>query len=75
MKVFLEKTTNTHLLEASEVKVLQNVDEAIQVIEIQGEGIVSHGEHGILKIESPHIVKYVQQEFNPVTNMLEQAYD
>ena len=37
--------------------------------------IIMHGEHGIIKTESKHIIKYVQQEFNPITRIVEAAYD
>jgi hypothetical protein len=71
----LEKNTNTHILEANKIKVVTNVDNATQVLEVEGEGIISHGEHGMLKTESQHIIKYVQQEFNPITLIVEAAYD
>ena len=59
MKHFLENTTNTHVLEASLIKVVKTIDRTTQVLEIEGEGIVSHGEHGTLKTESPNIIKYI----------------
>ncbi len=75
MKHFLENTTNTHVLEASLIKVVKTIDRTTQVLEIEGEGIISHGEHGTLKTESPNIIKYIQQEFNPITGIVEAAYD
>jgi hypothetical protein len=71
----LEKTSNTHVLEATKVKVIKTIDRTTQVLEVEGEGIVTHGEHGMLKTESKHIIKYVQQEFNPITQVVEAAYD
>jgi hypothetical protein len=44
-------------------------------LHIQGDGVVVHGEHGTLKTESEHIIKYVQQELNPVTNAMQAAFD
>ena len=44
-------------------------------LQIQGDGIVTHGEHGTIKTESPNVIKYVQQELNPVTRKLQNAYD
>ncbi len=75
MKHFLENTTNTHVLEASSIKIIKTIDRTTQVLEIEGEGIISHGEHGTLKTESPNIIKYIQQEFNPITGIVEAAYD
>ncbi|EDP98286.1 hypothetical protein U8527_19980 [Kordia algicida OT-1] len=74
MKYALEKTTNTHILEAENIKVRYSVG-STQVLQIEGEGIVSHGEHGIIKTESKYVIKYVQQEFNPVTRIIENAFD
>jgi hypothetical protein len=34
-----------------------------------------HGEHGTIAIESPNVIKYVQQELNPVTKKLQNAWD
>jgi hypothetical protein len=74
MKHFLEQTTNTHILEAKTIKVVKTID-STQVLEVSGEGVISHGEHGILKTESKHLIKYIQQEFNPITQIVENAYD
>lgn len=75
MKHFLENTTNTHVLEAQSIKVIKTIDRTTQVLQIEGEGIISHGEHGTLMTESPNIIKYIQQEFNPITGIVEAAYD
>lgn len=75
MKHYLEKTTHTHVLEADNINVIKTINQTTQVIEVQGEGIVTHGEHGMLKTESKHIIKYIQQEFNPITGIVEAAFD
>jgi hypothetical protein len=75
MKHFLENTTHTHVLEAQEIKVIKTIDKTTQVLLVRGEGIVTHGEHGTLKTQSPHLIKYIQQEFNPITGLIEAAYD
>jgi len=36
---------------------------------------VTHGEHGTIRTESRTVIKYVQQEVNPVTKKLQNAYD
>ncbi|WGH76449.1 hypothetical protein P8625_04620 [Tenacibaculum tangerinum] len=74
MKHFLEETTNTHVLEASKIRVLKTID-STQVLKIEGEAVLSHGEHGCIKIEGENVIKYVQQEFNPITRAVENAYD
>jgi len=36
---------------------------------------VTHGEHGTLVTESENIIKYVQQELNPLTKKMQNAFD
>lgn len=74
MKHILEKTTNSHILEAKQIKLIKTID-STQVLQISKEGIVTHGEHGPIKIESENVIKYVQQEFNPISRIIENAYD
>lgn len=74
MKHFLENTTNTHVLHAEKITVIKTLDSA-QVLQIKGEGIITHGEHSCIKTESEFVIKYIQQEFNPVTKVVENAYD
>ncbi len=72
--VILEKSTNTHIVKAENI-VSEDLGNGIVKLQIQGSGIVTHGEHGTLTTESPNVIKYVQQEVNPVTRMLQNAYD
>ncbi|MGB0870498.1 MAG: hypothetical protein ACPGSD_12955 [Flavobacteriales bacterium] len=74
MEHFLENTTNTHTLKAKRIKVVKTIG-STQVLEVKGEGMITHGEHGCIKTESPHIIKYIQQEYYPVTKVIENAYD
>lgn len=71
---FLEKTTNTHKLRATNIKVLKEIG-STQVLEIEGDGEVTHGEHGVQVTESKHVIKYVQREVNPITKKIEEAFD
>lgn len=70
----LEPSTNTHVLEANEIT-KKDLGNGILKLNIKGEGVVTHGEHGTLKTESETVYKYVQQELNPVTQKLQNAYD
>jgi hypothetical protein len=72
--IVLEPSTNTHSLNANDVKV-EKIDNSILKLTIDGEGIVTHGEHGTLTTESKNVIKYVQQEYNPVTRKLRNAFD
>jgi hypothetical protein len=72
--VVLEPSTNTHRVTAEQIAVTE-VEPGTLQIETKGHGIVTHGEHGTLRTESPHIIKYVQQEYNPVTGAMQAAFD
>jgi len=72
--VVLEPSTNTHSVSASSIEVT-NLENSTLKLKINGDGIVTHGEHGTLVTESPNVIKYNQQEFNPITRKLQNAYD
>ena len=72
--VVLEPSTNTHRMQSTEIEV-QDLGQGILKINTQGNGIVTHGEHGTLVTESQHVVKYVQQELNPLTQKMRNAWD
>jgi hypothetical protein len=73
--ITLEKSTNTHLLESDSKIETQKITESIVMIKTNGDTIVTHGEHGTLKVESENVIKYVQQEVNPVTKKMQNAFD
>jgi hypothetical protein len=70
----LEASTNTHKMVAQSI-VKEDLGNSILKLKVTGEGIVSHGEHGVLKTESENVIKYVQQEVNPITQKLQNAFD
>ena len=72
--VVLEPSTNTHKIEGNIVNV-EEMGNGILKLQNVGDGIVTHGEHGTIRTESEHMIKYVQQELNPVTRALQNAYD
>ena len=72
--VILEPSTNTHLLRSNDV-IVDEIDNNILKLKIKGDGIITHGEHGTIKTESPDVIKYVQQELNPITKMMQNSYD
>lgn len=73
-EVVLEPSSNTHKLTAKNVKV-EKLENSKMLLEIEGEGLISHGEHGTLKTESKHCMKFNQTELNPVTQKLQNAFD
>lgn len=70
----LEKTSNQHTLKAPGYKVIEK-EGSTETFRIYGDGFIFHGEHKILRIESDYFVKYIQQEYNPITQLTENAYD
>lgn len=72
--IVLEPSTNTHTLTANKVEV-KELGNSILKLKIQGDGVITHGEHGVLKTESSTVIKYVQQEYNPVTKAMQNAFD
>ena len=72
--VVLEPSTNTHTLTSENVNV-KEIENGILMIKTIGEGVITHGEHGTLRTESENIIKYVQQELNPITKKMQNAFD
>jgi len=70
----LEASTNTHEISANEIT-KKEFDGGILKLNIKGEGIVTHGEHGTLTTQSETVFKYTQQEVNPITKKLQNAFD
>lgn len=77
-KLVLEPSTNTHTLKAEKIsskEIDSDVLRGVIKITTNGDAIVTHGEHGTIKTESEHVIKYVQQELNPVTKKMQNAFD
>lgn len=73
--VTLEPSTNTHRLTSIKVSV-EDLGHGILRVEVPaGHAVVTHGEHGTLATESRNVMKYVQQEYNPVTQKMQAAFD
>lgn len=71
--IALEKSTNTHLL--TEVNDVQQINDSIIKAKVSSGSKVIHGEHGSFAIESDVVLKYTQQELNPITKKLQNAWD
>lgn len=71
----VEKSTNPHVLESEKTIEVVNLGEGTLDITLNGNSIVTHGEHGTLKIESNRVIKYNQKELNPVTKKLQNSFD
>lgn len=73
--VVLEPSTNTHRLESEKIEVTDLGNGILKLKTAPGGGVVTHGEHGTLVTQSENVIKYVQQEVNPMTQRMENAFD
>lgn len=78
-KITVQDSAHPHYLEAKKAQVdtiIKN-EQGSHIIKfiIYGDGIITHGKHGTIKTESKYIIKYVQQEFNPFTRKMMDAFD
>ncbi|MCD1118631.1 hypothetical protein [Chryseobacterium turcicum] len=71
---FLERTGNPHVLKAVNYKVLDKRG-TTETLFISENSFITHNEHETLYIESEYFIKYIQQEYNPITQAIENAYD
>ena len=71
---FLERTGNPHVLKTVNYKVLDKRG-TTETLFISENGFITHNEHETLHIESEYFIKYIQQEYNPITQAIENAYD
>lgn len=72
--LILEPSTNTHVLEANKIE-MKKLGNGIIQLKIIGDGIVTHGEHGTIKTEAENVIKYIQQEINPISGIIQNAFD
>lgn len=70
----LEKTSNQHMLKAEEYHIYAK-NGTTETFLIAKDAFIIHNEHNMLRIEHGCFVKYIQQEYNPITQMIENAYD
>lgn len=73
-KHILEKTKHAHILLSKKIE-SKYKEGSTELLKIEGVGLVIHEEHQLIKINSPVVIKYVQQEYNPVTKLMENAFD
>ena len=73
--VVLEPSTTTHTINGA-VTVAKTLDDMNGlVLEVEGDGIVLHGEHGVIVTEAANVIKLTQQESNPLTGQMQNAFD
>lgn len=71
----IEVSSNPHILKAPSIAIEQLTDLGGLKLCVEGKGIVLHGEHGVIVTEEKHVIKLVQQEYNPITKNLQNAFD
>lgn len=72
--VVLEQSTHTHVLEG-EVISKKDLPNSMILLNVKGDCVVKHDEHDTLRTNNPYILKVVQQELNPVTKEMQNAFD
>jgi hypothetical protein len=72
--VVLEPSTNTHTLQSKKEIETVSSNETVSVFKVN-EGVVLHGEHGPIGVNSGLVIKYNQNEYNPVTRQMQKAFD
>ncbi|GAA5095194.1 hypothetical protein GCM10023210_27620 [Chryseobacterium ginsengisoli] len=70
----LEKTSNQHILKTLNYRIYDK-NGVTETFIISQDAFITHNEHKTLRIESECFVKYIQQEYNPITRIIENAYD
>ena len=74
-KVVVENSKNPHVLNSENNIKVNKITDNIFDINLNGNTIVTHGQHGTLKIESQRVIKYSQTEVNPITKKIQKAFD
>lgn len=74
--IILEPSTNTHKINSDSGIEVENITTSVVKMKIMNsKGVVTHGEHGTICTESKNVIKYVQQEYNPITKGMQNAFD
>lgn len=71
----LEPSTHTHTLKSTGKMEVKDQTDGTVIINTNGNSFVTHGEHRTIGFESTKIVKYTQQEYNPVTGVFQPVFD
>ena len=75
--VLLEESTNTHILKGK-VEVVKKFSKMNTIVlDTNGSTIVEHGHHAVVSTEpeTQRVIKITQQEFNPITKAMMNAFD
>lgn len=73
-EVELEPSTHTHTLKAPKVT-KEEVEEGVMKVDIEGEGVVQHGEHGSMNVDGGRSFKFPQFENDPIQQVMRPTYD
>ena len=75
--IVLEESTNTHTM-IGDVKLVKKMNKMNTIVlDTNESSIVEHGHHACVSTEpeTKRVIKITQQEFNPVTKALMNAFD
>lgn len=75
-EVVLEKSTHTHVAKVTADKApeVKNFENGEVIVKTNGTTVVEHAEHGMIALKKS-FHKVNQQEFNPVSRRLQNAFD
>lgn len=76
-QLVLEPSTNTHVMINANggFDVTDYGNGIMKIINKGGKAMVQHGEHGTIGVDSKVSMKYVQQEYNPISKKMQIAWD
>ena len=75
--IILEESTNTHTIKGDVEMVKKMAKMNTIVLDTNDSAIIEHGHHAVVKTEeeTKRVIKITQQEFNPVTKAMMNAFD
>jgi len=75
--IVLENSTNTHVSKSNAEIVAEIPTMTTLVIDTNENMIIEHGHHNTVSTESDtkHVIKITQQEYNPVLQAFQNAFD
>ena len=74
-ELIVENSKNPHVLNSENSIEVNKITDSIFDINLNGNTIVTHVQHGTLKIESQRVIKYLQTELNPITKKIQNTFD
>lgn len=76
MKTIIHSSKNNHYVSAENITLHKIHDtNSVQLMELKGVAKITHAEHDTIELNSRWVLKYTQQELDPITNKFVDIYD